>query len=263
MTSIQSIHPQWFGSHPWILPVSLLVLFVGLLLWITQIGWVQTLLGLRYPQQRQSDAVFPLENSAAVQKLEGLVSKEQESVKQLKAELDKAKADLYESAKSNLGYRDERNQCREEKRELQEKLSLLSPLQWEALMLARDLRGLNASLGPYPDDPLDPGESDPTKAAEAMAARSLKFFKWNRRLLNEYAGSDLPKRTKSLMRELAEQYDDFLLWAPDYADNLGSPITENTLPKRAQQMEMIVVSLNRRERDEVHLLGCKHEASVP
>ncbi|HZL50548.1 MAG TPA: hypothetical protein VFC37_06320 [Terracidiphilus sp.] len=46
MTIIQSTHPEWFGNHPWILPVSLLLIFAGLLFWLTQIGWIQRILGL-------------------------------------------------------------------------------------------------------------------------------------------------------------------------------------------------------------------------
>ena len=46
MTIIQSTHPELFGNHPWILPASLLLIFAGLLFWVTQIAWIQRLLGL-------------------------------------------------------------------------------------------------------------------------------------------------------------------------------------------------------------------------
>jgi len=47
MTIIQSTHPSVFGNHPWILPASLLLLFAGLLFWLTQYHWFQRVLGLQ------------------------------------------------------------------------------------------------------------------------------------------------------------------------------------------------------------------------
>jgi hypothetical protein len=46
MTAIEGTHPEWFGNHPWILPLSLLVLLGSLLFWLTQYPWFQRMLGL-------------------------------------------------------------------------------------------------------------------------------------------------------------------------------------------------------------------------
>jgi len=43
---LQSTHPEWFGHHLWILPASLILLFISVLFWITQFSWVQRILGL-------------------------------------------------------------------------------------------------------------------------------------------------------------------------------------------------------------------------
>ncbi len=51
MTVIQSTHPDWFGDHPWIFPVSLLILFAGVLFWITQYPWFQKVLGIGIPRK--------------------------------------------------------------------------------------------------------------------------------------------------------------------------------------------------------------------
>ncbi|WP_263367294.1 hypothetical protein [Edaphobacter bradus] len=169
------------------------------------------------------------------------------------------KADLWRAQES-------RRLCDEERREaigqLEEVKAVVSPFQLESLQLAKELRDLYASLGPYPNDILDPNETDPAKAAEAMAARSLKKIKWQQKLLYAYTDKDFGKRITSLMHRLGERYDDLpLWWTSDQAEKI-SP-TENVLPRMAQQMEMIVVWINRRERNEVHLLGCKHEAPIP
>lgn len=57
MTVIQSTHPEWFGNHPWVLPVSLLILLASLLFWLTQYGWFQALLGVG---QRATHAAPPI-----------------------------------------------------------------------------------------------------------------------------------------------------------------------------------------------------------
>lgn len=54
MTAIQSIKPQWFGDHSWILPVSLLVLMVSLLYWLSQYRWFQYVLGIREESQQEN-----------------------------------------------------------------------------------------------------------------------------------------------------------------------------------------------------------------
>src|ERR1035438_8440103 len=46
MTIVQSVYPHTFGDHPWILPAALLLLFIGLLFWLTQLAWMQKLLGI-------------------------------------------------------------------------------------------------------------------------------------------------------------------------------------------------------------------------
>src|ERR1700679_3796630 len=58
---------------------------------------------------------------------------------------------LYDSARSNLQYRDERDRCQEEKRELQKQFDeLFTPLQIEAFQVAVALRKLIDEVGPSP-----------------------------------------------------------------------------------------------------------------
>ena len=47
MCVIQTTHPEWLGGHPWILPVSLVLLLCGLILWLLHYQWAQRLLGIR------------------------------------------------------------------------------------------------------------------------------------------------------------------------------------------------------------------------
>lgn len=47
LTIIQSIHPEWLGNHPWVLPASLSLFVLSLLIFSIQFSWVQWLLGVR------------------------------------------------------------------------------------------------------------------------------------------------------------------------------------------------------------------------
>jgi hypothetical protein len=57
LAALQATHPEWFGNHPWILPSALLLLFVSLLVWLTQYQWIQKLLGLARPEQAISTEI--------------------------------------------------------------------------------------------------------------------------------------------------------------------------------------------------------------
>lgn len=183
---------------------------------------------------------------------------------------DELEADRQRREKSQLESdlwraQESRRMCDEERREVLRELKelklVLSPVQLESLQLAKELRDLNADLGPYPDGVLDPNETDPARAAEAMAANFRREMKWQQRFLAAYADSDVAKRITSLMNRLGRQYDDFSIWPPDYSPEKIKP-SKNALPGMAQRLEMIVIWINRRERNEVHLLGCAHEAPI-
>jgi hypothetical protein len=45
-TATQSVRPEFFGNHPWILPATLLFLFASIVLWLAQYAWFRKLLGI-------------------------------------------------------------------------------------------------------------------------------------------------------------------------------------------------------------------------
>lgn len=85
MTVAQGTHPEWFGNHPLILPVSLLVLFVSLLIWITQYSWVQKILGLSFavPAKKEDKTT---ELASALRDLDSSIDAGLESSKQAGAQ---------------------------------------------------------------------------------------------------------------------------------------------------------------------------------
>jgi hypothetical protein len=81
MTALQGTHPEWFGNHPWILPVSLLILLGSLLFWLTQYHWFQKLLSSE-PKASSPDALYQIIEKA----LADVLSRTQMSAKTTSAE---------------------------------------------------------------------------------------------------------------------------------------------------------------------------------
>lgn len=75
----------------------------------------------------------------------------EEAIAQARGETKRVKDALYESARSNLEYRGERDQCEKEKRALQKRLDdMFKPLQMDALNLSIELLDFVKGLGPEP-----------------------------------------------------------------------------------------------------------------
>jgi hypothetical protein len=333
MTIIQSTHPEWFGNHPWILPVSLLLIFAGLLFWLTQIAWIQRLLGLsraevvhtnlasakpkirsrlkiisaHYGVEGISDpdvthfleervygnalaepigadlfhGLDPVDGKNKRLKVhysfdgrEAMITRPQYAMlilpedSFLTQQLDQIKQTHQDEMRrlevSNNAYlsnaQEARRQCEEERREVlrqldetKGQLTILSPIQLEALALAKDLRDFLASLEPFPDDPKqEPGESTVDHLTKFISVRAEKQAKWGQKLMHGYANRGFGARITALMHRAGEEVD-YPAHVPNYAETITP--TKDGIPKLAQQMEMVAIWINRKQRNEVNLLG--------
>jgi hypothetical protein len=94
-------------------------------------------------------------------------------------EIKRVKEDLYNSARSNLEYRGERDRCEEEKRALQKRFDeMFSPLQIEAIELSRDILEYLKDFGLKPPT-LNPGTPE-------NRARICERAQWLERLMAGY-----------------------------------------------------------------------------
>ena len=76
--------------------------------------------------------------------------------------------------------------------------------------------------------------------------------KWQLRLLHGYANRKFPKKMKSLMHRLGEELE-YPAYNPGFAERLEP--TADAVRKLAQQMEMVVIWINRKQVNEVNLLS--------
>jgi hypothetical protein len=225
MTVIQGAHPEWFGNHPWILPVALLVLLASLLFFLTQYPWFQRMLGWHHPQ----------DTTAA--------HKERESVV----------PETHMDAPTVIHFRDQWEKTQHLRLyELGiEASELFVPLQLEALRLAKDLRDFYASLDPFPESP----------AQNEVTAEDLVRYagwtdpqgKWRQKLLHAYANRKFGERITKLMHQMGEEFE-YPAYVPNYAEDLRIP-GKDSIPKLAQDMEMLAIWINRKQRDEVYIKG--------
>jgi hypothetical protein len=143
----------------------------------------------------------------------------------------------------------------DEQRKSQELAALLSPLQIEALTLAKELRDFIAGMPPFPDGPKQqPGEDDHAFLVRHMSEQFTLRGKWDQKLKHAYVNRGIGPRITSFLHRFAEAFDDAPVGNASYAEDLGFPTDDKTIPKLAQQMEMIAVWINRKERGEVNLL---------
>ncbi len=141
----------------------------------------------------------------------------------------------------------------EEQRKIQ---SLLSPLQIEALTLAKELRDFIATMPPYPSGPTqNPGEDDHAFMVRHIAEQFTLRRKWDQKLKHAYANRGIGPRITSFLHRFAEAFDDAPVGNANYAEDLGFPTDEKTIPKLAQEMEMMAIWINRKERGEVNLIA--------
>jgi len=129
--------------------------------------------------------------------------------------------------------------------------TLLSPLQLEALTLAKDLRDFNAAY-PFPDLPEVEFEMEQESQRRLIDRRADEHRKWGQKLLHAYANRGFGPRITALMHRLGEELE-YPAYVPNYAEDLRVPM-KDTIPKLAQQMEMIAIWISRKERGEVNLL---------
>lgn len=128
---------------------------------------------------------------------------------------------------------------------------LFTPLQIEAFTLAKDLRDFYASLAPFPENPA-PNEG----TAEDMVRYvgwSDQQGKWRQKLLHAYANRKFGERITKLMHQMGEEFE-YPAYAPDYAEDLRIP-GKDSIPKLAQDMEMLAIWINRKQRNEVYIKG--------
>lgn len=129
---------------------------------------------------------------------------------------------------------------------------LFTPLQIEAFSIAKDLRDFLASLDPFPADPVrNPGESNNDYMARLITVRSDRQGKWRLKLMNGYANRKFGQRITALMHRAGEEVE-YPAYVPNYAET--PPMNQDDIRKLAQQMEMVAIWINRKERNEVNLL---------
>jgi hypothetical protein len=131
---------------------------------------------------------------------------------------------------------------------------LFSPLQIEAFTIAKDLRDFSAAH-PFPELPDPDFEMDHESLSRLIDTRATEQQKWRQKLLHAYANRGFGPRITALMHHLGEELE-YPAYVPDFAENLRVP-TKDTVPKLAQQIEMVAIWINRKERNEVDLLHPK------
>lgn len=141
---------------------------------------------------------------------------------------------------------------------------LLHPLQIEALKIAKDLRDFLAGLSTFPTDPdQHPDESDYDYQVRVNQSADLqkpftawreKQGQWRAKLMHGYANRKLGERITALMHRVGEEVE-YPVLVPTFAEK--PPMSPDGVRKLAQQMEMMAIWINRKERNEVDLLHPK------
>jgi hypothetical protein len=142
----------------------------------------------------------------------------------------------------------------EERRKAQVPAELLSPLQIEALTLAKELRDFYAAH-PFPDLPDPDFEMEQESLRRLIDTRADKQAKWRQKLLHAYANRGFGPRITALMHRLGEDFE-YPVFNAKVAEDLRVPM-KDTIPILAQHMEMLAIWINRKERGEVDLLHPK------
>lgn len=143
----------------------------------------------------------------------------------------------------------------DEHRKLQAQSDLLSPLQLEALAIAKDLRDFLAGMPPFPIDPaLNPEDDNAEYMVRLIKFRSDKQMPWRQKLAHGYANRRFGERITALMHRAGEEVE-YPVYVPNFAEK--QPFGEDDIRKLAQQMEMVAIWINRKERGEVDLLHPK------
>lgn len=264
---IQGTHPDWFGNHTWILPASFVVLFVGLLFWVCQYRWAQRLLGIPDSLPRQAPTLPPAIGTSEITRLE---EDHKEEIRKLEAQQTsdswrtqeayrQCTEEKKEYANRCLDYRAELAKCAEEKSELQKqaevRLTIFSPLQTDAFMIAKDLREFLAGLPPFPSDPmLRPGEDKSEFMVRFFEIRSEKQGAWRQKLMHGYANRKFGERITALMHRAGEEVE-YPAHFAEFAEK--PPMGADDIRELAQQMEMMAIWINRKKWNEVNLLGEK------
>jgi hypothetical protein len=130
--------------------------------------------------------------------------------------------------------------------------TLLTPLQIEALTIAKDLRDFLAAMPPFPADATqNPGEENPEFLARFYDFRLDKQGQWRQKLFHGYANRKFGSRIAALMHRAGEELG-YPAFDPNFAER--APMDRDGVRKLAQQMEMMAIWINRKERGEVNLL---------
>jgi hypothetical protein len=139
---------------------------------------------------------------------------------------------------------------------LRAKLDIFSPLQIDALALAKELRNFGDSLPPYPSIPAkrnDEPNGDYMVRYHTLITEARP--QWERQLSHGYANRDFGRKIASIFHRAGEEYD--LEYPPDMLSRsaeIGPSFTSYGITKLAQEMEMVAIWINRKERKEVDLL---------
>jgi hypothetical protein len=134
------------------------------------------------------------------------------------------------------------------------KPALFAPLQVEAFSLAKELRDFQDYLGPYPSDPVkQPHEPNGDYMVRDHTIRTEVRPQWEQKLSHGFANRQFGKRITALIHRAGEEHE---LQYPALLSSwseVAPPLSSEGIPKLAQEMEMIAIWINRKQRNEEDL----------
>lgn len=163
-----------------------------------------------------------------------------ENADPLKAELQKLKDDLTESADLNLEYRAKLAELQDASKETGKKLEMFTPLQLEAFQLARDLRSFLREIGPRPTIDASTFPSTTNGLAQSIVARFNLQSPWLQKLTSGYE-LKFAQRVKTVRLKFGECG---LSGAGELDSWTGSVTTEIEIQLCWQTLDRLAIRLN-------------------
>lgn len=185
--------------------------------------------------------------------LKGELREAQQQVTSRDTDIKNALRDTWECSKAKDAALKELQELKATNRLQPRQRDLFSPLQIEAFTIAKDLRDFLAGLPPFPSDPpQDFGEDYSAYLVRLIDVRPKIQGPWRQKLFHGYANRKFGERITALMHRAGEQVE-YPAFVPAFAEK--APISADDVRKLAQQMEMMAIWINRKERGETDLLG--------
>jgi hypothetical protein len=249
LSLIQTIHPEWLGNHPWILPVALVLLFCSGMLWLCQYRWAQALLGITERTSAQTPEwkdktywrdKFLWADGERIKLETELKTKGQTHDEEVrKLEVSHA-AELSRSFAVCDQIKAEKREALAQASELKSQLSLFTPLQIEAFRLSNRLRRFLGEMGPRPDADWQTGDkSDPDwmaiKFAEQRNVQSPWFLRLSHRYAREFANDVI-----EVMHHFGEAGTD----AAELVPFANGVLTEGDVLKVAHIVDGMAIAIN-------------------